>query len=429
MRLSVNRRKSIIFIGVGGLLLGCGLLLSANLLTALAVALEIPVAIGGMPGQARLWLVKLVMLPVGLLLLLYPFRGGGIGKTLFDVAVGLVLLLLALLLIEGGFGLLNRWRGTTAVTDGSQLELSGRYVTPDAQLGYVLLPGAVVTATQTVGDRLIYRVRYAIDDRGRRPVPLADAAARPQFALFFGGSFIFGDGLADEEQLPYHLGQIAPSYAPYNFGVSGYGPNQALAQLQFQNLPAEVAQPRGIAIYTYICAHISRVAGTMERVNGVGANAPDYALGQNGQVIYRGDFAAAHPWLTVLYGVLGVSETVKYFNLSMPRITDDHYRLTAAILAEMERELQRQFGDVDFYVLLYPGSAGCAPRLTPHLESLGVNYLDYSDLFAGQEAAQYFIPDGHPTSRAQQAVAGQLARDLGILGHQTEADIDDDQGK
>ncbi|GAB4432199.1 MAG: hypothetical protein Kow0031_13560 [Anaerolineae bacterium] len=428
MRLSVNRRKSAVFIGVGGLLVAVGLLLSAGLLTALAGALDIPLAVGGLPAQVRLWLAKLVLLVAGLLLL-YPFRFSRVGKTLFDVVVGLLLLLVTLFLIEGGFGLLNRWRSQSVPGEQPQLRLSGMYARPDEQFGFVLLPGAVVTATETMGDRLIYQVQYSITDQGRRPVPVTQPVDRQRFALFFGGSFIFGDGLADDEQLPYYLGQLAPGYTPYNFGVSGYGPTQALAQLQFQDLPAEVTQSEGIAIYTYICAHISRVVGTMERVNSFGGNMPYFALGPNNRAEYRGDFGSVYPQLPALYAVLGMSETVKYFNLSFPPITDSHYRLTAAILAEMERELQRQFDAVDFYVLLYPGSGSCAPLLRPHLDELGVKYLDYSELLAGREPSQYFIPDGHPTSRAQQTVAEQLARDMGILGREMKADIDDDQGK
>ena len=73
-------------------------------------------------------------------------------------------------------------------------------------LGYAPYPNRVVEAWKIVGSDRIYDVTYTIDSHGLRKTPgiTASAAARSAF-LFFGGSFTFGEGLNDDETLPYQF--------------------------------------------------------------------------------------------------------------------------------------------------------------------------------------------------------------------------------
>jgi len=48
----------------------------------------------------------------------------------------------------------------------------------------------------------------------------------------FGGSWVFGEGLNDNETLPYYLQQIFPDYKVTNFGFHGWGPHNALYLLE-----------------------------------------------------------------------------------------------------------------------------------------------------------------------------------------------------
>lgn len=402
-----TRPKPVILI-LGALLLLTGVLLTPGAVELLGSAVGVSFRVGGSQGAARIWILKFILVVVGALLLLYRFRRRRQARLLFDALMGLVLVVVLLLLVEGVFGVLRRRQlpnGPRTSTSFSEI-----YAEPNPDLGYWLRPSVQVTATQTSGSDLVYRVRYTTDSQRRRVTPLDNPAGRDKFALFFGGSFTFGDGLADDETLPAAFGRAAPTYFPYNYGMSGYGPQQMLAQLQFLDLPAQVNQSRGVAVYTFICPHVNRAIGSMDVSNQWGASMPYYTL-EDDVLVRRGDFVSGRPVLATIYGILGMSETVKYFKLRIPRLTDRHYQLTARIIAEADHEFGRQFGSSQFYVLLYPGTEGCADQLIPHLKSMGLHYLDYSSLFARRQAGLW-QPDGHPLPKAQQIVAENLARDL-----------------
>ncbi len=377
----------------------------------LAARVGLALQLDGPQSAARIWLLKIILGVMSLPLLLLRFSRHPKLRPLFDAALGLALLVVLLLLLEGVFSWLNR-RPAAATEPGTATQFSQPYVEPDDALGYILKPSVRVTATQTSGSRVIYQVEYATDANRRRLTPVSNPGQRDTFALFFGDSFTFGDGLANNQTLPAAVGQLAPKVMPYNYGVSGYGPQHMLAQLQNRNLRAEVSQPQGVAVYTFICSHINRAIGSMEVHNTWGASMPYYALNPDGQLERRGNFVSGRPVLAVVYAVLGLSQTARYFNLQLPRLTDDHYELTARILAAAAHQFEAQFGPGNpVYVLIYPDQQGCTGQLLPQFDKLGLKYLDYSRLFTRAQA-DLWQPDGHPSPRAQQLVAEKLAQDL-----------------
>jgi hypothetical protein len=402
-----NKPKPILF-ATGLALVVIGLLLTPGLVTALGATMGITLNIAGGSGAARIWLLKLIILTMGLPLLLYQLRASSKWRWLFDMAVGLVLLVVTLLFIEGVFSVLNRQRPPGVFKTATSY--SQPYVQLDDALGYAIKPTAQITATQTtLSGELIYKLRYTISD-GRRFTPLDHPHQRDQFILFFGDSFTFGDGLADDETLPAAVARAAPTYFPYNFGVSGYSPQQTLLQLQRLNLPAQVEQPDGLAIYPFICLQVNRAIGSMD-VHNLWANTMPYFTLEGDTLVQQGTFESGRPLLSIVYALLGASETVKYFDLQLPRLTERHYELTARLLAESAAEFEQQFGSAEFYVMLFPGSEYCRAEFIPQLEKLNVKYLDYSTLIdpAASEMWQF---DGHASARGQAVVAKKLVRDL-----------------
>ena len=62
----------------------------------------------------------------------------------------------------------------------------------------------------------------------------------------------------------------------------------------------------------------------------------------------------------------------------MPRMREEHIRLTARIIEEARTMLfTTQFPSAEFYVLLYPGVRR-GKDLIPYLAQAGIKYLDYS---------------------------------------------------
>jgi hypothetical protein len=105
--------------------------------------------------------------------------------------------------------------------------------------------------------------------------------------LFFGCSFTFGEGLNDDQTMPYLVGvKSKGEYHPYNFGFHGYGPHQMLAALEHGFEEKIIACKPKYAIYQALPDHDRRSAG----LSPFGKNGPRYILNQNGEVIFTGRF-------------------------------------------------------------------------------------------------------------------------------------------
>lgn len=108
-----------------------------------------------------------------------------------------------------------------------------QYFTTSGDLGTLARPGVHSSRKRASDGELIYDVRYSIGEDGFRVTPGGED--RPHHTTrinFFGGSFTFGEGLNDDETLPYYVATELPTIAVKNYGFHGYGPHQALAILQ-----------------------------------------------------------------------------------------------------------------------------------------------------------------------------------------------------
>ena len=74
----------------------------------------------------------------------------------------------------------------------------------DEALGFGPAPYSRVMGRLTVGDRVVYDVVYHHDELGRRITP-GRGATPSDFALFFGGSITYGEGVHADETMPYYF--------------------------------------------------------------------------------------------------------------------------------------------------------------------------------------------------------------------------------
>jgi len=287
---------------------------------------------------------------------------------------------------------------------------------PDELLGYTVKPQAQVTSIKKSDEAVIYDVIYSIDEYHRRLTPADGPEQRNKFLLFFGDSFTFGEGVADNETLPYYVARSATDYQPYNYGLSGYGPQQMLAKLQSDNLTDEVSETEGIAIYIFIDGHVERALGSMYVFNAWGDQMPYYTVDWRGNLVRRGNFTTGRPLISALYAALDQSEIARYYNVNIPpRLANRHYGLAARVMAEARDVFRAKFNSDDFYIVIYPDEGDYAEDIIPHFERLGLNYLNYDErIKLSSEAGLSIVGDGHPTGRAHQMVAEWIVADLGI---------------
>jgi len=296
------------------------------------------------------------------------------------------------------------------------------FVRYDSYLGSAPEKNVQVNVTRKCRDgREIFRARYTIDDQGRRVTPVDGSAERPLFMLLFGCSFVFGEGLNDDETLPYFLARRAPCYTPYNYSFPGYGPQQMLAILENGGLKSQVKQGRGMAIYGYMgepgVGHIDRAIGSM-LIHGWAKHFPHYYLDSAGSLRREGDFASGRRAQSLLYSALGHSAFVRLFGINHPLwISDDHIRLTARIIQKSAEDFRRLFRSDAFYVVSFPGASKEENgKLMSLLKASGVRCLDYSALPEFSNKGYRIEGDEHPSALWNDRLADIIARDLGIGG-------------
>ncbi|MBI4406269.1 MAG: hypothetical protein HY537_19075 [Deltaproteobacteria bacterium] len=295
----------------------------------------------------------------------------------------------------------NAQKPPSAVTSYSFLER-------DPELGTRVSTGTHVGVTRRKGSQIIYSVNYSVDNKHRRETP--QTGKRNRLVLFFADSLAFGEGVNDNETLPYFFASFSRSARVYNYGTPGHGPQQLLARLEEGKLGEEVSGDLPSLIYIWIDAHINRAIGDMRQASS-GSNYPYYELSSEDQLVRKGTFSNGRPLLSSLYKRLNRSSIVRFFGLNFPKIGTRHVKFAARILKASAVLFNQQFKSDRFYVLLYPGCLLCQP-LKQELESSLIKVLDYSKLFERGRKGLIIEGDGHPSPQAYKEIAFRLAEDL-----------------
>ena len=104
---------------------------------------------------------------------------------------------------------------------------SGDYFQRIPNFGYRISPGIHTSSKLTTSGEIIYDVVYTIGPDGYRK----DIASESYDAFIYGGSYVFGEGLNDNETLSYFLHKNH-GISSKNLGIHGYGLHQALYNIQ-----------------------------------------------------------------------------------------------------------------------------------------------------------------------------------------------------
>jgi hypothetical protein len=132
----------------------------------------------------------------------------------------------------------------------------------DDILGYTEQRNTKRRAKRYVDGKLVYDVEISIDQNGLRISPPCSGKCE-NAVLFFGGSFTFGEGVNDDQTLPYRVGlETKQNYFVYNFGLYGYGPHQMLSAIERGLVARIVEQNVRYVVYQVLYPdHIYRLAG------------------------------------------------------------------------------------------------------------------------------------------------------------------------
>lgn len=277
-------------------------------------------------------------------------------------------------------------------------------------IGTVSYSDSVYRLTKLNGSDTVYDIHATFDHNNKRFTPDHDSLKK-DFALFFGCSIGFGEGLEDNQTLPYYFQQQSPNYNAYNFALSGHGTNNVLARLQYQNISDQVAEKNGKGFYIFFWDHIYRAIGSMSRYTAWMHNEPYYTF-EDGKLVRRKMFKDGRKNISRIYELIYQTNIVKYFEMDFPvRLNDKHFDLVTEMMLEAKKRYKQQFGNDDFYVVIYPAYKAYTDeeysKFKSFLRKKKIDFIDLSDFI--EYSPKYTLNgDAHPNAATNELLAKEL---------------------
>jgi hypothetical protein len=231
---------------------------------------------------------------------------------------------------------------------------SAPYALDDDVLGTVPVKQVRAHSSRIEHGKVVYDVNYTIDANGLRIAPASQVDSPAGSVLFFGCSFTFGEGVQDDETVPYQVAiQSNGRYETYNFGFHGYGPHQMLAAIESGRVRQIVTKSPRYAFYEALPDHVARVAGKIP----YGRHNPRYRLNPDGTVRLDGHFDDGQKPPSAfelrLRGQLRKSAIYRMFERAEPRTNEDDLRLLLATVRRSRDLLAAEYPGIEFHVVLW----------------------------------------------------------------------------
>jgi hypothetical protein len=304
--------------------------------------------------------------------------------------------------------------------EGTYVTNSKNYWKYDKILGYAGGKNISVTATKYYQDKVVYDITYTDNRYGLRITPhdimtFPGASHNPyDNVVFFGCSFMVGQGVNDNETLPYQFEELSgESFRAYNYGFHGYGPHQMLRILETGLIDETISDKKiSIAICEILTNHVERSAGKYPYIIW-DVNGPKYVLNHNGEPEYVGRFGdnIRFQIVHILNSIFAKSYLLEQTNIR----TDLFYKkrepkdisLFISIIKK-SKELFEQKYNGHFIVLLWklPGDEDYATILSKLQES-HIDVVTTDEIFQGENLAEKYLikNDDHPNKLANRKLA------------------------
>lgn len=274
-------------------------------------------------------------------------------------------------------------------------------------LGYAPKANTVLHSCKVVEGDTIYCVKYSIDDAGRRTVPTNDTATK--HVLIYGCSFAYGEGVNDDETFAYQLGLQRKNLQVYNHAYSGYGPQQMLANLQWETPSAYVNQQEGYLLYMMLPEHVYRATGEPYYLQGWGSSSPHYAL-QGDSLHYYASHFEWRPGYTNWHKFLGWSGLGSYL-YPLPNVyTQNDIELIVAMFKYAKKQYLQAFPNGKFMVVMMPAEQAETEigQLIGAFNNASIKVVDLHSLYP--VVSKYIIPkDAHPSAIAHRELANAIS--------------------
>ncbi|MEM1382620.1 MAG: hypothetical protein AAGG06_03155 [Pseudomonadota bacterium] len=333
-----------------------------------------------------------------------------------------------LVLVEMAMPMLSPAQSDEAVFDPESAYRSGGYFAEGAH-GFQPTAGVFDSSKLAPDGSSVYEVTYTIGPDRKRATPAPAGEALPETPVeelhFFGGSFTFGEGLEDDETLPFHVRAARPGSVAVNHGVHGYGLHQAVAIKA--SLPAAGA-PR-VNILQTAPWHMQRTACY-----------PEYSIGTP-RFVVNGDRSGANTPFALRDGWCGINlpgwapqsakklvdtllQRSNIVRLARPHVMlspDEGFDLYVALVRELDR-LSRAAGErlIVAFILaedeIFAGSTWSNDRVLEEFRTAGLEVVDVSLVPPGEVDLDYVVHelDHHPSGLANRIRAEAIVERIGV---------------
>ena len=378
---------------------------------SLAALLAALLAVGAVVLPSAMWACALAAL-LGLAGVVL-FRGNRWRTSALVVAA----LALSLAVLDAFAGLLS----PTPINYGLVRTTVPRYwPPPDPILGFRPQPNSEVLNIATFGPETLYRRTYHFDADAARLTPQGPAGADTY--LFMGDSFIFGQGLPDDETLAAQFAKAnGLKVKAVNFGVPGNAPNHLVRAFEAGLLDRYASQSVKAVVTWIIPAQLARVTGDGSWLG----SSPRYVL-ENGKLRHTGSFneyRLVHPIAGAKY-LLG--ELFAFIDaIGMKQRQDEQIELFLAMMSRLQQLSREKFGAPFIVIYSWPDETSrpghgesefAQPMLVGVLErlrKLGIPLISVDHVTGEYDVSRLLIPhDGHPNAFTTELIAAELKRYL-----------------
>ena len=153
---------------------------------------------------------------------------------------------------------------------------------PHPVLGFRPKPDSTAVATATFNGQPVYHTTYHIDSEGGRVTPKTPPGA--DLYLFLGDSFMFGQGIKDDETLPWLFAEMGDGKVrTLNLSAPGNAPNHLVRAFEAGLLDRYAGQRVKAVVVWIIPAQLARTTGDGSWLG----SSPRYELVDGKLVAYR----------------------------------------------------------------------------------------------------------------------------------------------
>ncbi len=305
--------------------------------------------------------------------------------------------------------------GVVHVTDPKE------WIPPEPVLGYRLLPNLSVIDTASRGSETIYRVTYTSAADGTRTTPPAPPGA--DCYLFMGASFMFGQGLPDDDTLPAQFARATGfRVRTVNFSAPGYTISHLVRAFEVGLFDRYKRNERVAAAVTWI------TPSQLEWETGDGewlGDSPRYVL-EDGGLRYTGSFLR-HRLVNPLAGLGYLAH--KYLPVTQligkGERQEEQADLFIVLLIRLQLLASERLGAPLSVIYSWPTEypppltdsvANDRPllaRVLDRLRAAGVPLLSVNEQTKAYTVSELVMPgEGHPNALTTRLVAAELKREL-----------------